>query len=379
MHVLFLLQGDNCACVTHSKQLFFHHCTAQVNCIMAQEPSEDLVKVNKILKSNPSDANALLERAKIYTRTKELNLALADAEKATQLTRGRSDCQLRRAICLWRLHRYGEAKSLVSFFARGQEEDTWRQLIINREEPEIDVPKIPGEQPADSHNLENQQINTGSQDTITIPAQNSGHSSHRSSQHSIVHGTVPVAPKVDWFQTKDIVEIVLYKKDLPADTEITIAKTSLSVTSNNFQWSQVLGNEIDPEKSTFRTTRYKVEFNLVKVDATTHWISLDAEDEPAMDTPAVAATTTQDNAQLVTSYDKWEQLSLSDDEKAEDEGDADEFFRKLYKDADPDVRRAMMKSYVESNGTALSTNWKDVKDKKVETVPPEDMVAKDWD
>lgn len=48
-------------------------------------------------------------------------------------------------------------------------------------------------------------------------------------------------------------------------------------------------------------------------------------------------------------------------------GDAvDGFFKKLYAGADPDTRRAMMKSYVESEGTSLSTNWSEVGSKKME-------------
>lgn len=54
-----------------------------------------------------------------------------------------------------------------------------------------------------------------------------------------------------------------------------------------------------------------------------------------------------------------------------DEGDpVNFFFKKLYKGADEDTRRAMMKSYIESNGTALSTNWAEVGKAKVETSPP---------
>jgi len=37
-----------------------------------------------------------------------------------------------------------------------------------------------------------------------------------------------------------------------------------------------------------------------------------------------------------------------------------------------------MKSYTESNGTALSTNWSEVGKGKVETSPPEGMIAKQW-
>ncbi|KKZ68919.1 hypothetical protein EMCG_00090 [[Emmonsia] crescens] len=50
----------------------------------------------------------------------------------------------------------------------------------------------------------------------------------------------------------------------------------------------------------------------------------------------------------------------------------DSFFKKLYASADPDTRRAMVKSYYESEGTALSTNWSEVGKGKVEIKPPSD-------
>lgn len=37
-----------------------------------------------------------------------------------------------------------------------------------------------------------------------------------------------------------------------------------------------------------------------------------------------------------------------------------DMFQKLYADATDDQRKAMIKSYQESNGTALSTDWSDV-------------------
>lgn len=55
-----------------------------------------------------------------------------------------------------------------------------------------------------------------------------------------------------------------------------------------------------------------------------------------------------------------------------------EFFQQLYGNADEDTRRAIIKSYQESNGTVLSTNWSEVGKGKVETKPPSGQVAKKW-
>ncbi|CAN6914303.1 unnamed protein product, partial [Brassica oleracea] len=44
-----------------------------------------------------------------------------------------------------------------------------------------------------------------------------------------------------------------------------------------------------------------------------------------------------------------------------------------------DMRRAMSKSFVESNGTVLSTDWKEVGAKKIESTPPDGMELKKWE
>lgn len=51
----------------------------------------------------------------------------------------------------------------------------------------------------------------------------------------------------------------------------------------------------------------------------------------------------------------------------------DDFFKSLYGDLDPDSRRAMLKSYQESNGTVLSTNWGEVGQKYQAPQPPDGM------
>jgi len=87
-------------------------------------------------------------------------------------------------------------------------------------------------------------------------------------------------------------------------------------------------------------------------------------------------STVSSNAPRKGLVKNWEKLQLDDDD--EDDKDMNGFFKKLFKNSTPEQRRAMMKSFTESNGTALSTDWNDVKDRTVETVPPEGVEPKKW-
>jgi suppressor of G2 allele of SKP1 len=102
------------------------------------------------------------------------------------------------------------------------------------------------------------------------------------------------------------------------------------------------------------------------------------ESKPAAENPAPKAAAPSYPTSAKGGPKNWDTLDLGDEDDEKDDG-VDDFFKKLYKDADPDTRRAMMKSYVESNGTSLSTSWAEASKKTYETSPPDGSEAKKWD
>jgi len=67
--------------------------------------------------------------------------------------------------------------------------------------------------------------------------------------------------------------------------------------------------------------------------------------------------------------------TMSEDPNAVDSNRA---FAELFQHLDDDARRAMLKSYTESGGTTLSTDWEDVKKAPVTVKPPDGQEWKKW-
>ncbi|KAH8177126.1 SGS domain-containing protein [Sarocladium implicatum] len=164
-----------------------------------------------------------------------------------------------------------------------------------------------------------------------------------------------------------------------------------------------LWGEIDTEGSKYTVTPSKVELSLKKA-VPGKWAQLRGDDlgasqgapsqapakpaaqpatesQPKANTAPDRSTTKPPGPSYPTSSrsgpKNWD--SIGDESDHEGEDGVNTFFKKIYKDATPEQQRAMMKSFTESNGTSLSTDWNDVKDRKVQTVPPEGVEAKKWD
>ncbi|KAK9458785.1 SGS domain-containing protein [Lipomyces oligophaga] len=202
----------------------------------------------------------------------------------------------------------------------------------------------------------------------------------------------------EWYQNEEFVTISIFIKNVPNDAAISITPESISVSyplAEGSQFSIELGPfaaPVDPSRSRSSIMRTKIEIKLAKSSAA-KWPALEKSDvEVIADQPTAAhfaaPGSQSSSASLPSAYSNstvknWDALAseLSKEEgtdEIEDGDPASQFFKKLYADSDEDTRRAMMKSYVESNGTALSTNWTDVGSREVKTEPPSGLVEKKW-
>ncbi|KAK0652550.1 SGS domain-containing protein [Cercophora newfieldiana] len=232
-------------------------------------------------------------------------------------------------------------------------------------------------------------------------------------------GSVPdekLKLRADFYQTNQTVTISFFAKDIKKeDLQVEFAEDKVRLGpvpreaaryvkagDREANSTLLLDNNIIPSASRWSATPRKIELVLQKATPGVKWVKWGEEKigvgvsdlapkaaggaapvAPAPVTAEPKETTAKDSAAPAyptsskSGPKNWEKLDDVDDD--EDKQDVNWFFKKLYKDATPEQQRAMMKSFVESNGTALSTDWNDVKGRKVETQPPDGVVAKKWD
>ncbi|KAH8702271.1 hypothetical protein BGW36DRAFT_315046 [Talaromyces proteolyticus] len=223
----------------------------------------------------------------------------------------------------------------------------------------------------------------------------------------------PVKVRHEWYQSHDSVVVTVYAKNVKKDElEVDLQDDSLSLefplsTGSTFAFNlDPFYSSIDPAQSKVNVLSTKIEITLRKKTPGQKWGALEGT---ATDTKPIITPSIQPSQSTAPSYPtsskhgvkNWDKLATdltkkkdkkSEAKKPEDNagsggddddddaesidseyggGDAvDSFFKKLYANADPDTRRAMMKSYQESQGTSLSTNWDEVGKKTVPVHPP---------
>lgn len=334
------------------------------------------------IKENPQAFQAYIKRSTAYSKCQNNDAAKKDITEAFQIaeTRGRRDDK---ALCHFKLglinYKEKDYRPAVKNFEMAKElgcsEPT---LELWKNKLDYEIKKNPDLLKPKADEIDEFDI----QKPVPEPATTA------STNIDVINKAAPLKIKIrdDWYQSSDSVIITIYAKGVKeetlsiqfADRSVSIAFPSAAGSEYNYNLDP-LYDSIDSKKSSYRIYGTKLEITLVK-SKNIKWSSLEASDEEANFIPTETTTSQTNLAPAYPSSSKkavnWDKFNLMDDDE-EDKGE--DFFAKLYKDVDDDTRRAMMKSYVESNGTVLTTNWSEAKDKKFETSPPEGMTARKWD
>mgnify|MGYP006412535637 CR=1 FL=1 len=227
------------------------------------------------------------------------------------------------------------------------------------------------------------------------------------------------ALKRDWYQSPTHVFINIYVKGCDKDSvhvDFTAQNMSLDI---NLPDNVVLNEDIDlyaaidPAASTWIVKKTSVEVKMKKL-ALGQWASLemnttmleatlkreaaeraalkkDSEAREADAARKIAAASTLPSVSAkaeameplpslarVAPTKNWDKLVNEELEKDKDEGNINTLFQDIFSKGSDETRKAMMKSFTESGGTVLSTNWSEVGSKTVEPTPPTGMEAKKW-
>ncbi|KAL6447344.1 hypothetical protein ACFW04_001522 [Cataglyphis niger] len=202
-------------------------------------------------------------------------------------------------------------------------------------------------------------------------------------------------PKIkhDWYQTETHVIVTILAKNTE-NVKVAYEENALSVSAklpsgNEYSLELDLAHPIVVEQCTHKVWPSKIEIKLKKQDDL-RWAILEGnpvEQNKVKPIPNEILQASQQTSKYPSSckvYRDWDKVEkeIEKQEAAEQpEGDAaiNALFQQIYGKGSDEVRRAMNKSFLESGGTVLSTNWEEVGHGTVERKPPDGMEWKSWD
>ncbi|XP_014487879.1 PREDICTED: protein SGT1 homolog [Dinoponera quadriceps] len=198
--------------------------------------------------------------------------------------------------------------------------------------------------------------------------------------------------KHDWYQTETHVIVMILVKN-SENVKIEYEKNMLSVSAklpsgSDYSLELDLAHLIIPGQCSHKVLSSKIEIKLKKQNGI-RWNTLEGnlvEQNVVQPIPTEILQANDQTPKYPSSckkfrdWDKVEKEIEKQEAQEEPEGEAavNALLQRIYGNGSDEVRRAMNKSFVESGGTVLSTNWSEVGQGKVEKKPPDGMEWKTW-
>lgn len=335
---------------------------------------------------DPKNSELYSDRAQANIKSNNFTEAVEDANKAIELDPSLFKAYLRKGTACMKLEEYQTAKAALELGASlAPGESRFAKMIKECDEriaeENGELPKQPMETATTESVAEDvQPVNSEDVQPVNPP----------SDQVTVA----PVKPKYrhEFYQKAEEVVVTIFAKGIPAENvAVEFGEQILSVSidvpgEDTYHFQPRLFGKIIPGECRFEVLSTKVEIRLAKAEPI-QWTSLEfSKDNPVplvVNAPVIGTQRPSYPSSKPKRVD-WDKLEAQVKKEEKDEkldGDAalNKFFQDIYKDADEDTRRAMRKSFVESNGTVLSTNWSEVGNKKVEGSAPDGMEMKKWE
>lgn len=380
---------------------------------------------------NAYDADCYLKRAAAFMKLENYQAAAADASSAASLEPESSKAHIRKGMALFHLEDFRVAREAFSDALKLDQENKELKMWIRKCDAELDLAGNEAKQDENSpetvmvgmasgedSQLKQKGDNTkeaeaaskvNQQPPVVKPMASDGHTASvtgpPSSVLAAIDGqsnqeqpeqqyTVP-KPRYDWYQTETQVIVTLMIKNVKEENvnveygDQTLSATVKLPSGSDFSLELDLAHAINPAQCKTRIMSTKVELKMNKTEGI-RWSSLEATDETVCK-PFPTKDETKDPGDMVHKYPTsrhvgkdWDKVAAQiakeeKEEKLEGEAALNQLFQQIYGDGSEEVRKAMNKSFVESGGTVLSTNWDEVKKGHVDCKPPDGMEYKKWD
>ena len=177
--------------------------------------------------------------------------------------------------------------------------------------------------------------------------------------------------RMQWYQSSTHVNVDIYAKNVDkAKSSVKFDESHLDISlirpdTEEFRFEKDVFDAIVPASSAWNVSPYKVEIRMKKANPGNTWRALDRDAEIVSPVVQAGVESKRRSDQRENRQRDWNSIVEKELDGYKEDDSTMSLFRSIYKDADEDMRRAMMKSYSESGGQVLSTNWDEVSKEKV--------------
>ena len=328
-----------------------------------EDYDEALQICDDALAATPRDADVLAFRSQVFLVTGLVQEAFADAVDAVAIDKNNPEYLLRLGISAHEIEAYSEACEALERGLELEASPTQRRALLTKW---LDKAR---------------DAVARSEEAKTKGPSSSSNSTERF--------------KRAWYQSSTHVTLEIFVKNVSADAltvDFNDAGDVLRVTIDAlteggeeaktydpYVLELKLFGAIDRDQGLVNVTPTKVEIRMKKA-AQVQWGDLERRASGLLTTSTVASAGgisggTAPGKRSAKDWDCIEAALKAEEEDEKPEGDAafNALFQKIYMNADDDTRRAMNKSFQESAGTVLSTDWKDVGAKTVTPEAPDGL------